>query len=56
MGKPRELVYNAKVDRYNFGFVTGSGLNQIAAIKESGIDVNIKAVQGTIEIDEMELL
>lgn len=56
IGKPRELVYNAKVDRYNFGFVTGSGLNQIAAIKESGIDVNIKAVQGTIEIDEMELL
>lgn len=56
IGKPRELIYNAKVDSYNFGFVTGSGLNQIAAIKESGIDVDIKAVQGTIEIDEMELL
>jgi len=56
IGKPRELIYNAKVDTYNFGFVTGSGLNHMAAIKESGIDVDVRAVQGTAQIDEMEVL
>lgn len=56
IGKPRELLYNAKVDSYNFGFVTGSGLNPIAAIKEEGIDVDVKAIQRTIQLDEMDLL
>ncbi|MDR0900480.1 MAG: NrpR regulatory domain-containing protein [Methanobrevibacter sp.] len=56
IGNPREIIYNAKVDSYNFGVVSGSGLNPIAAIKEEGIDVNIKAVQGTISFDEMETL
>ena len=56
VGKPRELLYNAKVDTYNFGFVTGSGLNPIAAIKESGIEVDIKITQSTIKLDDMDLL
>ena len=56
IGKPRELLYNAKVDSYNFGFVTGGGLNPIAAIKENGIDVDVKAVQKTIQLDDMDLL
>lgn len=56
IGKPRELLYNAKVDSYNFGFVAGSGLNPIAAIKENRIDVDVKAVQGTIQLDDMDLL
>lgn len=56
IGKPRELLYNAKVDTYNFGFVTGSGLNPIAAIKENGIDIDVKAIQGSIQLDDMDLL
>lgn len=56
IGKPRELLYNAKVDSYNFGFVTGSGLNQIAAIRESGIDVDIRAAQKIMKINDMKTL
>jgi len=56
IGKPRELLYNAKVDSYNFGFVTGSGLNPIAAIKENGINVDVKAVQEAIQLNDMDLL
>jgi len=56
IGKPRELIYNAKVERYNFGYVTGSGLNPIAAIKESGIEIDVKAIQRTITLDDMDLL
>jgi len=56
IGKPRELLYNAKVDSYNFGFVAGGGLNPIAAINESGIDIDVKAAQETIQLDDMDLL
>ncbi|MCL2116110.1 MAG: NrpR regulatory domain-containing protein [Methanobrevibacter sp.] len=56
IGKPREIIYNAKVHSYNCGIVAGSGLNSIAAIKEEGIDVKVKAVQGTITLDEMEIM
>lgn len=53
VGKPRELVYNAKVDNYNFGVVTGSGLNSIAAIIENDIDIEVKAVEGLMPLNEM---
>lgn len=53
IGKPRELIYNAKVDNYNFGIVTGSGLNQISAIKEENIDIDVKAIEMTIPFEEM---
>lgn len=53
-GKPRELIYNAIVDNYNFGIVTPSGLNPIAAAKESGIDLKVKTVTDTIEFKTME--
>ncbi|MEE0939655.1 NrpR regulatory domain-containing protein, partial [Methanobrevibacter sp.] len=43
IGKPRELVYNAKVDNYNFGVIAGGGLNSIGAIKEKGIEIEVKA-------------
>ena len=56
VGKPRELVYNAKVDNYNFGIVTGSGLNSIAAIKEKGIAIEAKAVETILPIEDMELI
>lgn len=56
IGKPRELVYNAKVDNYNFGIVAGSGLNSIAAIKEKGINIEAKAVETLLPIEDMDLI
>lgn len=56
IGKPRELVYNAKVDNYNFGIVAGSGLNSIAAIKEKGINIGAKAVETLLPIEDMDLI
>ena len=56
VGKPRELIYNAKVDNYNFGIVTGSGLNSIAAIKEKGIAIEVKAVETILPFEDMNLI
>ena len=56
IGKPRELTYNAKVDNYNFGVVTGSGLNSIGAIKEKGIDIEVKAIEKLIPFEKMDRL
>lgn len=54
VGKPSELIYNAKVERYHVGVVTPGGLNPIAAIKESGIPVEAKAVETMMDISKME--
>lgn len=54
VGKPSELVYNAKVDRYHVGIVAPGGLNPIAAIKEAGISVEAKAVEMLMDISKME--
>lgn len=54
IGKPRELIYNAKVDNYNFGVVTGSGLNQISAIKEENISIDVKAMEMIVPFDKMD--
>jgi hypothetical protein len=54
VGKPSELVYNAKVDRYHVGIVAPGGLNPIAAIKETGIAVEAKAVEMLMDISQME--
>jgi len=56
IGKPRELAYNAKADNYNFGVVTGSGLNSIGAIKEKGIDVEVKAIEKLLPFENMDRL
>ena len=56
IGKPRELTYNAKVDNYNFGIVAGSGLNTIGAIKEKGIEVEVKEIEKLIPFEKMERL
>ena len=56
IGKPRELTYNAKADNYNFGLVTGSGLNIIAAIKEKGIDIEVKAATRLMPFEKMDKL
>ncbi|WP_409200050.1 NrpR regulatory domain-containing protein [Methanobrevibacter sp. DSM 116169] len=56
ISKPRELIYNAKIDNYNFGIVAGSGLNTIAAIKEKNIDIEVKAVEKIMPFESMEHL
>ena len=56
IGKPREVTYNAKADNYNFGIVAGSGLNTIGAIKEKGIDIEVKAIEKLIPFEEMDRL
>ncbi len=56
IGKPRELVYNAKVDNYNFGVICGGGLNTIGALKEKGIDVEVKAIEKLIPFEKMDRL
>ncbi|MDI6724849.1 MAG: DUF128 domain-containing protein [Methanobacterium sp.] len=54
IGKPSELLYNAKVERYHAGIVTPGGLNPIAALNESGIQVHAKAVETMMDISKME--
>ena len=56
IGKPREVVYNSKVDNYNFGVITGGGLNSIGAVKEKGIDIEVKAVEKLLPFEKMERL
>ena len=56
IGKPRELVYNAKVDNYNFGVIAGGGLNSIGAIKEKGIEIEVKAIEKLIPFEKMDRL
>jgi repressor of nif and glnA expression len=54
VGKPREMVYNAIVNNYKFGVVASSGLNAIAAIKEQGINIDIKAMESLMPLNEMD--
>ena len=54
VGKPSELVYNAKVERYHVGIVAPGGLNPIAALKEHGMDVEPKAVENLMKVSDME--
>ena len=56
IGKPRELVYNSKVDNYNFGVITGGGLNSIGAVKEKGIEIEEKASEKLMPFEKMERL
>lgn len=54
IGKPSELVYNAKVERYHAGIVAPGGLNPLAAIKETGIRVEAKSVETLMNVSQME--
>lgn len=56
IGKPRELVYNAKAENYNFGVISGGGLNSIGAIKEKGIDIEVKAIEKLLPFEKMDRL
>jgi repressor of nif and glnA expression len=54
VGKPSELIYNAKVERYHVGIVAPGGLNPISALKEHGMDVEPKAVETMMKVSDME--
>lgn len=54
VGKPSELIYNAKVERYHAGIVTPGGLNPIAGIREAGIHVEPKAVETIMDVSQMD--
>ena len=54
VGKPSELVYNAKVERYHVGIVAPGGLNPIAALKEHGMHVEPKAVETLMKVSDMD--
>ena len=56
IGKARELVYNSKVDNYNFGVIAGGGLNSIGAVKENGVPIKVKALEKLIPFEKMERL
>ena len=56
IGKPREFVYNSKVDNYNFGVITGGGLNSIGAVKESGVPIQVKVLEKMMPFEKMERL
>lgn len=56
IGKPREVTYNAKADNYNFGIAAGSGLNTMGAVRENGIDIEIKAIEKLMPFEKMERL
>ena len=54
VGKPSEFIYNAIVERYHAGIVTPGGLNPIAAIREADINVEAKAVETLMDLNQME--
>ena len=56
IGKPREVTYNAKAENYNFGVVAGSGLNSIGAVRENGIDIEVKAIEKLVPFEKMDRL
>jgi len=56
LGKPNEYMYNARIEKYNFGFVLSGGLNPIAAIKEKDIPVDIKSIETIVDFNSFEEL
>ncbi len=56
IGKPREVICNAKAENYNFGVIAGSGLNTIAAIKENNIPIEVKAIEKLMPFEKMDRL
>ncbi|OED30288.1 DUF128 domain-containing protein [Methanosphaera sp. WGK6] len=56
IGKPNEYTYNAKIEKYNFGYVLSGGLNPIVAIKEKNIPVEVKSIEKIMKFDAFEEL
>lgn len=56
IGKPNEYTFNAKIDKYNFGYVIAGGLNPITAIKEQGIPTEVKSIEVIRDFNSFEVL
>ena len=56
IGKPNEYTYNARIEKYNFGYVLSGGLNPVVAIKENGIPVEVKTLESIMNYNEFEEL
>ena len=56
MGQTNEYMYNAKIEKYHFGYVVAGGLNSIAAMKEKGIPVEVKSIEKIMNYDSLEEL
>ena len=56
IGQTNEYMYNAKIDKYHFGYVVAGGLNSIAAMKENNIDVEVKSIERIVDYDSLEEL
>ena len=56
MGQTNEYMYNAKIEKYHFGYVVAGGLNSIAAMKEKGIPVDVKSIEKIMSYESLEEL
>jgi repressor of nif and glnA expression len=56
IGQTNEYMYNAKIEKYHFGYVIAGGLNAIAAIKEKGIDVDVRSIEKIVDFESLEEL
>ncbi|WP_323737298.1 NrpR regulatory domain-containing protein [Methanosphaera sp. ISO3-F5] len=56
LGQTNEYMYNAKIEKYHFGYVVPGGLNPIAAIKEEGIPVDVKSIERIMDYSSFEEL
>ncbi len=56
LGQTNEYMYNAKIEKYHFGYVLSGGLNPIAAIKENDIDVGVKSIEKIMDYNSFEQL
>lgn len=56
LGQTNEYMYNAKIEKYQFGYVVPSGLNPIAAIKEKNIPVEVKSIEKIMDYSSFEEL
>ncbi|HIH36027.1 MAG TPA: DUF128 domain-containing protein [Methanosphaera sp.] len=56
VGQTNEYMYNAKIEKYHFGYVVSGGLNAIAAMKENGIDVEVKSIEKIVDYGFFEEL
>lgn len=56
LGQTSEYMYNAKIEKYHFGYVVSGGLNPIAVIKENEIPVNVKSIEKIMDYSNFEEL
>ncbi|RAP46406.1 MAG: hypothetical protein BZ135_03710 [Methanosphaera sp. rholeuAM6] len=56
VGQTNEYMYNAKIEKYHFGYVVAGGLNSIADMKENNIQVDVKSIEKIMDYNSLEKL